>query len=136
MEKITRANLLQWMGNYRWMVESIKEARYGEQQYMGAKVAQYGLEASLPKAVGGTSDAVFNEVNRRISGTSQRIKRYEYQVQQIQKRIPFVQGDREIEVLHRLLDGSSMRAVSRHMRLSETTIKRVRETIIEQMTQQ
>lgn len=43
----------------------------------------YGIEATLPKASGGTSDPVFIEV---------------------QKRISLVQGDREIEVLHYLME--------------------------------
>ena len=54
-------------------------------------------------------------------------------MQQVQQRISLVRGDREIEVLHRLLDGDSMRSVGKHMGLSETTIKRIRDNVIEQM---
>lgn len=51
----------------------------------------------------------------------------------MQKRIPYVIGDREVEVLHRLLDGDSMRAIGKHMRLSSTTIFRTRNNILCQM---
>ena len=133
--QITQENLLDWIANYRWMVETIEEARHRQSDtgYIGAKIAQYGVESSLPKASGGTSDPVFNEVSRRVMGVSQRIQRYEYKVQQVQQRISLVRGDREIEVLHRLLDGDSMRSVGKHMGLSEATIKRIRDNIIDQM---
>lgn len=44
-----------------------------------------------------------------------------------------VHGDREIEVLHRLLNGNSMRAIGKHMKLSSTTIIRTRDIIVKQM---
>ncbi|MEQ6049746.1 Uncharacterised protein [Lysinibacillus capsici] len=53
--KVTKENLLQWIENYRWMVETIDEARQpvakaDNNSYIGAKKAMYGLEATLPKA--------------------------------------------------------------------------------------
>jgi hypothetical protein len=48
------------------MVETIEEARQpvtkvDNDSYIGAKTAMYGVEATLPKASGGTSDSVFAE---------------------------------------------------------------------------
>jgi len=51
----------------------------------------------------------------------------------VQKRILLVNGDREIEVLNRLLNGNSMRAIGKHMKLSSTTIIRVRNNTLKQM---
>ncbi|PJO43904.1 hypothetical protein [Lysinibacillus xylanilyticus] len=136
--KVTKENLLQWIENYRWMVETIEEARQpvakaDNNSYIGAKTAMYGIEATLPKASGGTSDPVYIEVQRRVYSMNHRIREYEYKVAEVQKRIPLVQGDREIEVLHRLLNGDSMRAIGRRMKLSSTTIFRLRNFIIKQM---
>ncbi|QDQ03523.1 hypothetical protein FOH38_23780 [Lysinibacillus fusiformis] len=47
--------------------------------------------------------------------------------------MPYVIGDREVEVLHRLLDGDSMRAIGKNIRLSSTTIIRTRDCIVKQM---
>ena len=132
--KVTKENLLQLIENYPWMVETIEEARQPvakayNNSYIGAKTAMYGIEATLPKASGGTSDPVYTEVQRRVY----RIKEYEQKIAEIQKRIPLVHGDREVEVLHRLLDGDSMRAIGKRMKLSSTTIFRVRNNIWEQM---
>ncbi|MFJ7646905.1 hypothetical protein ACIQ1H_05120 [Lysinibacillus sp. NPDC097279] len=136
--KVTKENLLQWIKNYRWMVETIEEARQpvakmDNNSYIGAKIAMYGIEATLPKASGGISDPVFTEVQRRVYALNYRIKEYEQKIAEIQKRIPSVEGDREVEVLHRLLDGDSMRAIGKHMGLSSTTIFRVRNNILSQM---
>lgn len=135
---VTKENLLQWIENYRWMVETIEEARQpvakvDNNSYIGAKTAMYGIEATLPKASGGTSDPVYTEVQRRVYSLNYRIKEYEQKIAEVQKRISLVHGDREIEVLHRLLDGDSMRAIGKHMRLSSTTIFRTRNTILDQM---
>ncbi|GLC88687.1 LuxR C-terminal-related transcriptional regulator [Lysinibacillus piscis] len=135
---VTRENLLQWIEDYSWMIETIEEARQpvakiDNNSYIGAKTAMYGIEATLPKASGGTSDPVFIEVQRRVYSSNKRIREYEIKVIEVQKRIPFVHGDREIEVLHRLLNGSSMRAIGKHMKLSSTTIFRVRNNILNQM---
>lgn len=137
--KVTKENLLQWIENYRWMVETIEEARQpvakvDNNSYIGAKTAMYGIEATLPKASGRTSDPVFTEVKRRVYSLNYRIKEYQQKIAEVQKRIPYVIGDREVEVLHRLLDGDSMRAIGKHMRLSSTTIARVRKNILNQMT--
>ncbi|AVK96705.1 hypothetical protein FCT18_21030 [Lysinibacillus sphaericus] len=136
--KVTKEDLLQWIKNYHWMVATIEEARkpvakVDNNSYIGAKIAMYGIEATLPKAIGGTSDPVFTEVQRRVYSLNYRIMEYEQKIAEVQMRIPLVTGDREIEVLHRLLDGESMRAVGRHMKLSSTTIFRVRNNILKQM---
>lgn len=136
--KVTKENLLQWIENYQWMVETIEEARQSvakvnNDSYIGAKTAMYGIEATLPKASGGTSDPVYTEVQRRVYLLNYRIKEYEQKIEEVQKRISYVIGDREVEVLHRLLDGDSMRSIGRHMKLSSTTIFRLRNNILNQM---
>jgi len=136
--KVTKENLLQWIKNYHWMVKTIEEARQpvakvDNKSYIGAKTAMYGIEATLPRASGSTSDTVFAEVYRRLYINNKRIQEYERKVAVVQFRIPLVEGDREVEILHRLLDGDSMRAIGKHMRLSSTTIFRVRNNILKQM---
>ncbi len=101
---VTKENLLQWIEDYSWMIESIEEARQSvakidNNSYIGAKTAMYDIEATLPKASGGTSDPVFIEGQWRVYASNKRIREYEIKVAEVQKRIPFVHGDREIEVL-------------------------------------
>jgi len=91
------------------------------------------FNVALPKASGGKSDPVYIEVQRIVYALKYGIKEYEQKIAEVQKRIPLVTGDREVEVLHRLLDGYSMRAIGKHMRLSNTTILRGRNSIVVQM---
>lgn len=54
--KVTKEDLLQWIENYRWMVETIEEARQpvakiSDNSYIGAKTAMYGIESTLPTSV-------------------------------------------------------------------------------------
>lgn len=133
---VTAAQLQRWIEDYRWMIESIEESRQpsgDDGGYIGAKTATYGIDATMPKAPGGKSDPVFFEVQRRLEFVGKRIQGYEYKVSEIQKRMPLVTGDRENEVLNRLLSGESMRAIGRHMHLSTTTISKLRDTILKQM---
>lgn len=137
-KELKKGTLRHWVENYRWMVESIEEARQpaakvSNDSYIGAKIAQYGIEATLPKASGFTGDPVYSEVNRRLRYTSKTIKQYEDKIATVQSLIPFVEGDRENEVLYRLLNGDSMASIGKHMKLSKSTIFRIRESILEQM---
>lgn len=122
--------IAQWIEDYHWMVNTVKELNNG--LFIGAKTTQYGIEATLPKASGGTSDPISSEVARR-SRHIKRIKEYEYKILEVQKRVEKVKEPREIEVLFWLLEGKSMRWIGNHMALSGTSIKRIKENIINKM---
>ncbi|MFF2797160.1 hypothetical protein [Lysinibacillus xylanilyticus] len=49
--------------DYHWMINVIKEMR--AEMIIGAKTAQYGIKATLPKAAGGVSDPIMLEAIRR-----------------------------------------------------------------------
>jgi hypothetical protein len=44
----------------------------------------YGIEATFPKASGGTSDPVFTEVQRRVYALNYRIIEYEQKIAKVQ----------------------------------------------------
>lgn len=130
---VTKDNIMQWIEDYHWMIEMIKETEVEILEVPAVKVAGYGIEATMPKASGYVSDPVFYEVHRRTQYDGFRIQQYRRKVTEVQKRISFVVGDRESEVLHRLLNGESMRSIGKHMKLSSTTIFRIRNNILYQM---
>ena len=68
--------------NLKHLIELNKEY-YDE--VLGGNIAMYGLEAAMPKAVGGNSDPVFREVNRQIK-RDKRIDRIQNKVLYIQNR--------------------------------------------------
>lgn len=131
----------QWLKDYHWMVEQIRLGKeqnevVKEIEYDGAKVAAYGIEATLPKASGRTGDPVSYEATRRSQFYVKRVLRYEWKVREIQKRASDVTGEREIFVLNCILDGYSMRKIGQTMGLSETTIRRLKENVLEMMSKE
>ncbi|QPQ35916.1 LuxR C-terminal-related transcriptional regulator [Lysinibacillus sp. JNUCC-52] len=116
--------------DYHWMVNAIKEMR--AEMVIGAKTAQYGIEATLPKAAGGVGDPIMQEAIRR-SKNIKRVADYEKKLLEVQKLIERVDGDREVQVLNWMLDGKSQRWIGQHMALSATSIKRIKDNIVKQM---
>ncbi|GEM_PF-316589 len=128
----------QWLKDYHWMVEQIRLGKTQNElvndiEYDGAKVAAYGIEATLPKASGGNSDPVSYEATRRAQFYTGGVLRYEWKVREIQHRASSVIGEREVFVLNCILDGYSMRKIGQTMGLSEATIRRIRESILNMM---
>ncbi len=121
----------QWIKDYRWMINTVEELQ-NELPIKGAKTAQYGIEAALPKASGGTSDVVFSEVNRRKNHL-RKINEYIYKISEVQKRVEKVKESREVEVLFWLLEGKSLRWIGKHMALSHVTISNIKDSILENM---
>lgn len=64
------------------------------------------IESTLPKACGHKS--CIQELQRRIYSLNDRIK------EMVQKRISIVHADREVEILHRLLDGIAYALLEAH----------------------
>lgn len=116
--------------DYHWMVNAIKEMR--AEMVIGAKTAQYGIEATLPKAAGGVGDPIMQEAIRR-SKNIKRVAEYEKKLLEVQRLLDRVTGDREMQVLNWMLDGRSKRWIGQKMGLSHTHIQNIKERILEQM---
>lgn len=119
--------------NYHWMLNSIKIMREEMDDKISSKTPLYGLDASLPKPKGYPGDPVFADVVRR-SRYWKKIERYEKAVKYIQKRIDRIKDERESEVLYWLLEGKSYRWIGNHMGLSFAHVKRIRDSIVEKLT--
>ncbi|MGE7113972.1 LuxR C-terminal-related transcriptional regulator [Lysinibacillus sp. NPDC047702] len=116
--------------DYHWMVNAIKEMR--TEMVVGAKTAQYGIEATLPKAAGGVGDPIMQEVFRR-SKNIKRVAEYEKKLLEVQTLLERVTGDREMQVLNWMLDGKSMRWIGKVMGLSHTHIQNIKDNILKKM---
>ena len=95
--------------------------------------AQYGDEAGMPKPQGITGDPIYREVVRREKRYSV-IEKYKAKISVIQDRLHLIKDDRELEVLHWLLEGKSYRWIALHMGLSHSHIRRIRESIVNQLS--
>lgn len=114
----------QLLKDYHWMINSVKVMREVLNDIGGGLTAQYGIEAVMPKAQGGTSDPVYTEVVRR-NKHHKTIEGYENKIKLIQNHIYVIKDVREKEVLHWILEGKGYSWIARHMGLSHTHIKRL-----------
>lgn len=131
---MTEKQIEQILKDYHWMINSVKVMRENLKEAGDGLTAQYGIEAIMPKGKGGVSDPVFREVVRR-SKHHEKIAGYETKVKMIQKRIHVITDIRESEVLHWLLEGKGYSWIARHMSLSERHIRRLKDSIVWQMSE-
>ena len=130
---MTEKQIEQLLKDYHWMINSVAMMREGLKDIGGGLTAQYGLEAAMPKASGNHSDPIYQEVNRREKRWK-KISDYECKIQTVQDKIHLISIDREIEVLHWLLEGKSMRWIGLHMGLSHTNIQNIKTRIVQKIS--
>lgn len=120
--------------DYSWMVKEIQriDTYLSETDFKGT--AQYGIEATLPKAQGIVGKALENEVMRRLN-KSKRLQRYINEVNFINERIPVVTDEKEKVVLDCILDGMSLAAISHHLGISRKQVHIIRDHIVDLLGQ-
>lgn len=133
---MNRHQIEQLLKDYYWKMNSIKEMRKDlNEQPMSSNglTSQYGDDSDMPKPQGGNSDPVYKEYIRRQKQWKN-VYRYEVDIQRLQDIIYVIEDEREEEVLHWLLNGKSYRWIGKHMGLSFSHIKRIRDSIVEQLS--
>lgn len=96
----------------------------------GASIAQYGIEATMPKPQGQTSDPVLREVQRLMRQDSV-IAKYEQKVLYIQNRWERVTDERQAMIFNQVLTGTSFEVISETMNLSRQRIHQIVNEIAE-----
>lgn len=123
----------QALRDYNWMINEIKRQRELLSHIAGGNVvAQGGIESTLPKAQGETSDPVALEVIRRDKA-SRWMLNLEDKVLFIQKRIHIITDSREKVVLECMLDGLNMVAIGQHMGLSRRHVYNIKTSIVDKI---
>lgn len=118
--------------NYAWMMNSIK-ILYDTMKDAGEGLtAQYGIESSMAKGKGTTGDPIYRETLRREKRRN-KLNEYKNKVLMIQERIHVITDERELEILHWLLEGKSYRWIALHMGHSHSHIQRLRISIVDQL---
>lgn len=138
LEAVQRAD--QDLRDYRWMIESIASLKSREEDYkqyprewledmIKGGTAQYGIEASLPKAQGVHSDVTFREA-RKLLRNWERIKRYECKVKKLEAAVAALQDERERVVAEGMLDGMKMYEIAQQLRVSRQTVDTIRRAMV------
>lgn len=118
--------------NYQWMIQTIALKRSELEDAGQSVTTQYGIEASLPKPKGTTSDPLYFEVLRREKKHDS-IRKLEEKVLFIQKYSKAIKDEKQRMVLDKILDGRSMRSISRFTNIPLSNVARIRDEIISLM---
>lgn len=118
--------------DYHWMINSIKVMQESLNETEIKMTATYGIESTLPSGQGTAGDPIFRETLRREKRWEV-VSHYESKVKEIQDRIHLITDERELEVLHWMLEGKGYSWIARHMGLSERHIRRLKDSIVEKM---
>lgn len=119
--------------NYHWMIQTIALKRKEMFHDAGDNItAMYGIEATMPKPQGNQSDPIFQEYLRR-EGEWKDIEKLKRKVMSIQERTVCIRDEKERAVLNRIMDGMSLREISRQLGLSHTHVRHIRDSIVNHM---
>ena len=125
--------------DYHWMVREI--IRLERILYGGSSsnrswgVAQYGIEASLPKGSPGKSQAELAAMDRRDEYLYKRISKLEAKVEAVESAAFLIKGEMHQVVYDCMLEGMSYRAIAKHLGVSKDKVRLIKEEIIHQLSQ-
>lgn len=145
MEELTEAEqdlfdqIDELVRSYSWMkkeVERLQTIIYGGAISMKSwGVAQYGVDATLPKGSSGKSQSELKEMDVKEERQYKRLKQYETQVYAIEMAGDLLKAEKDKVIFDCLLDGMSYRAIGQQLGINKDQVKTTRRGIIIQLSQ-
>lgn len=121
----TTEEIMTLIKEYQTNVKAINHLR---KEYLdivcGGNIAQYGIEATMPKPQGQTSDPVLREVERLMK-QDKMIARYEQKVLYIQNRWDRVVDETQAVVFNQILSGVSYDYIAKTIGVSKQRIHQI-----------
>ena len=126
------------ISDYHWMVREISRLQsilYSSPKTRNWGVAQYGIDAAMPKGSSIRSKKELEAMDRREMKLYSRLKRFEKLVEAIE-----IDGDLLVEDIHQVVydciaDGMSYRAISRHIGMSREKVRQIKDEILNHLCQ-
>jgi DNA-binding NarL/FixJ family response regulator len=118
--------------DYFWMLREIQRIDKELMKTDFRGTAAYGIEATLPHAIGIVGRAIENEVIRR-NKKSERLVEYISKVNFINERISNITDEKEKVVLDCLMDGMDISAIAHHLRISRKQVHILRDNIVNRL---
>lgn len=125
--------------DYRWMskqVDHLQRQLYGYSSPMRSwGVAQYGLDAAMPKGSPGKSVIELEKMDIREERLYKRLKKYEELVYAIEMVGDLLEDEKEKVIYDCLLDGMSYRAIAYEIGITRNQAKESKKAILSQLSQ-
>mgnify|MGYP000981590639 CR=1 FL=1 len=127
----------QMIKDFKWMrneVQRLQKLLYGHSlpiQNWG--VAQYGVEAAMPKGSKGKSMMELKRIESLEEKRNNRLKRYETEVYLLETLGDTLQNETQKVIYDCLLESMSYREIALHLMISKDNVQRQRKEIIQQL---
>jgi hypothetical protein len=125
--------------NYRWMrkeVDHLERQLYGYSSPMRSwGVAQYGLDAAMPKGSPGKSQAELKKMDIREARLYERLQKYQKQVYAIEMAGDLLEDEKQKVIYDCLLDGMSYRSIAYHVGITRNQAKEAKKAILTTLSQ-
>ncbi|PTE79292.1 helix-turn-helix domain-containing protein [Staphylococcus gallinarum] len=108
----------QLITGYHWRVNLLEHKVY---EYDSTSTGQYGIEAGMPKAQGGTGDKVLVRVIRNDKDQRHSQKLIE-EIEFVDKLECYITNDKNYHILQLLKQGENIKTIGRLLGISERTI--------------
>lgn len=116
--------VLNMMYDYHWNMKGLQNMR-SRLESIFAKTTNYGIEATMPKAVGGVSDPIYNEILRREQATKalDDIREKVLLIQHFANSPMYDRMDwKNKMILNLTLEGMSQRQIADELQLHHNTV--------------
>lgn len=139
---VDRKELENIISDYKWMKREIKRleellfgigSNYGV--FKGNGVAQYGIEAAMPKGSGLISKAELDHIDRRELNILMRMKKYKNMIEFVELGEESLEDPIEQTVYSCMMEGMSYRAIGMHVGVSREQVRRLRDNTINHLCQ-
>lgn len=115
--------------NYYWMSNQI--TKRDVEEYISI-TTKYGVEASLPKAVGFNSDPTYGAVQKKIRDEN-RIKRYVETVKRLENAVATLDDEKERMVIEGCMDRISLSKIGKMLGISKQAVFEIKEKAVRKL---
>lgn len=129
----------EWVRDYNWMKKEIvrlqKVIRGGTVPMKAWGVAQYGIEAVMPKGSSGKSSLELEQMDIREEKQIRRLEKYESIVYALETAFDVLQDERQKIIYDCLLEEMTYRQIALHLSMSKDYVQRQKKEIVRQIGQ-
>ena len=103
--------------------------------FNGNGVAQYGIEAAMPKGSGLISRAELDKMDRHERNIFMRMNKYRNMVEFVEVAEEYIEDPVKQVVYSCMMDGVSYRAIGKHVGYSKDKVRQIRDDILDDLSQ-
>lgn len=115
---------------YYWMANQV--TKKDVEDYVFSVTSKYGLDASLPKAVGNNSDPTYGAVQRKVR-EEDRIKRYIETVKRLEDAVATLDDEKERVVIEGCMDKISLTRIGKMLGISKQAVFEIKEKAVRKL---